>query len=568
LAEFGSVVQAVACAVAIQEGMAVRNEAVPGDRRIVFRIGVHLGDVMVEGDDLYGDGVNVAARLEGLAEPGGICISRQVHDQVETKLDLTFENMGEQQVKNIARPIHVWRVRREGEGQEPRTLFPAKVGRVSRPGAVLIASLVVAIVAAAAWWQPWKSSPTPVCSMDDPALLSDRPSIAVLPFENLGTDPKQEYLGYGFAEDLITDLSKICGLFVIPSEESFPYRDQDISLAASELGVRYLVKGSVRRDGERMRINVKLIDATSGAQIWADRYDRDQNNMFSLLDDVLEQIAGSMALKLSENERRRIAARGTDSFAAHDLYMQARRRESDFTCEGYKEAMALYQQALSIDPDYALVYGRMANILELGTRTQCSADTPADIKKAVELAEVGTKLDPRNPTLWWSLGRATARLRTPAALKRGIEAMQWAIELDPYFADAYAYLAILYVSDGRAADGRRSVETAMRLNPRYPFWYLFMRGVTGFCARDYESAVSDLEAARERSPTAQFVRWFLAAAYAKAGRTADAEWEMDELAMSGFNGTIATIIATQPIQDPACLANYREGLRIAGIPEK
>jgi len=568
LVEFASVVDAVACALAIQNGMAGRNEAIPEDRRIMFRIGVHLGDVMVEDDDLYGDGVNVAARLEGLAEPGGICLSQQALDHVETKLDLAYEDMGDQQVKNIARPIHAWRVRREGAPRHGRIAPRRRFGAWPLFGAAVVAILVAGGVTAIWWWPGPHPAPEAACAFDMAAPLPDRPAIAVLPFDDpAGNNPQGNYLGRGIAEDLVTDLSKICGLFVIPSEDSFAYRAEDTSVIASQLNVRYLVRGSVRREGGRMRINAKLIDATTGVQVWAERYDRDQESVFALLDDVLEKVVASLALRLSENERHRIAARGTDSFAAHDLYMQARLRESDFSCEGQRAALRLYEQALSIDPGYALAYGGMANILELGTRNNCSDDIPADLNKAVALAEKAADIDPQNPKIWWSLGRATARLRTPEALQRGIEALRWAIELDPYFADAYAYLAILYTADGRAADGLRSVETAMRLNPRYPSWYLFMRGVTGFCLADYRSAIADFVAARERSPTAPFVRWFLAATYAQAGQIEDAKWEVEELGMMDIKPTIGNLIETQPIQDPECLSRYRDGLRAAGMPE-
>jgi tetratricopeptide (TPR) repeat protein len=229
--------------------------------------------------------------------------------------------------------------------------------------------------------------------------------------------------------------------------------------------------------------------------------------------------------------------------------------------------MRLYEQALSIDPNYALAYTRIANILELGARNGWSNDVQADLAKAVELAEKAVALDPQNPRIYWSLGRAVTRLRIPGALQRGIDAMQRAIELDPDFADAYAFMTVLYVADGRAEDGLRSVATAMQLNPRYPFWYLFMRGMARYVTTDYEAAIADFEAAAERSPTAQFVRWWLAASYAQVGRQDDAEWQVEELHLMGFEGTIATIMDTQPIRDPDYLALYEEGLRKAGFSD-
>ena len=282
---------------------------------------------------------------------------------------------------------------------------------------------------------------------------------------------------------------------------------------------------------------------------------------------MLEQIVASLALRLSEMERQRLAARGTDSVAAHDLYLRGLFQESAFTREANREAMRFYEQALSIDPDYAMAYARIANILELNTRNGWSNDIHADIAKAVELTEKAVGLDPQNPNLHWSLGRSIARLRTPEALERGIKSLERAIELDSDFADAHAYLAVLYIADGRAEDGLKSVETAMRINPRYPFWYLFMRGMTRYVVEDYGSAIADFEAAAERSPTVLFVRWWLAASYAQAGQMEDAEWQFEEMQLMGFESTITTMIETQPIQDPGYLALYREGMRKVGIPE-
>jgi TolB-like protein/class 3 adenylate cyclase len=568
LVEFGSVVNAVTCALAIQNGMDARNEDVTADRRLVLRIGVHLGDVMIEGDDLYGDGVNVAARLEGLAEPGGICISQQAVDQVETKLDLACEDMGAQQVKNITRPIHAWRVRSEGAARPRPATKRRKVGGAGLIGSAVVV-ILVAVGAIVVLWQPPKPDSEPVAGSGTTAPLPDKPSIAVLPFENISDDPEQEYFADGMTEDLITDLSKISNLTVISRTSTSGYKGRkiDIREVGEALNIRYVIEGSVRKAGEQVRINAQLIDATSGGHLWAERYDGDLADIFALQDQVLEKIVGSLALRLSENERKRLAAKGTDSIAAHDLYLRGLFQESAFTREGNREAMRLYEQALSIDPDYALPYARMANILELSARNGWSNDIQADLTKAVDLAEKAVAIDPQDPNLHWSLGRATARLRMPGALKRGIEALQQAIELDPDFADAHAYLAILHNGDGRAEDGLRSVETAMRLNPRYPFWYLVMRGSAHFCLEDYPSAIADFETAAERNPRAPFVRWFFAASLAQAGQMEDAEWQVDELYLLGFEGNISTIVETQPIQDPECVKRYKEGLRKAGIPE-
>jgi len=572
LAEFPSAVEAVRCAAEIQHLTRECNSESPGNRRIAYRMGINIGDIVVEDDDIYGDGVNVAARLEGLAEPSGICVSRTVFDHVKHKLDLTFEHLGERQVKNISEPVTVYQVLLD---HKTATLVTPVVRARAKPvhrqwwAATALTIILSLAIGGVLWWHPWKIEAGPASTERRATKRAEIPSIAVLPFVNISDDDEQEYFADGITEDLVTDLSKISNLTVISRTSTSRYKGKkiDIREVGEALNVRYVIEGSVRKAEGAVRINAQLVDATTGGHLWAECYDGNLNDIFSLQDQVLEQIVSPLALKLSEEERRRLAARGTDSVAAHDLYLRGLFHEPTFTREGNREAMRLYEQALSIDPDYALAYTRIANILELNARNGWSNDVEADLTRAVELAEKAAVLDPQDPKIHWSLGRSVARLRTPGALERGIEALQRAIELDPNFADAYAFLTVLYVADGRAEDGLRSVETAMRLNPRYPFWYLFMRGISRYVVEDYGSAIADFEAAAERSPTVLFVRWWLAASYAQAGRMDDAEWQVEEMQLMGFDGTIATIVETQPIHDPGYLSLYTEGRRNAGIAE-
>jgi TolB-like protein/class 3 adenylate cyclase len=354
LVEFASVVDAVACAVTIQAGMIGRNEDLDEKRRIEFRIGVHLGDVIVEGDDLYGDGVNVAARLEGLAKRGGICISQQAYDQIETKLDLAYEDLGEQQVKNIARPVRAYRVLREGEAPpEPET--PKRRGSTARQ---FIGSAAVLLVVVAGlvlgWWQPWVPEEEPASIERLGFPLPDKPSIVVLPFNNMSDDPSQDYFTDGMTEDLITDLSKISGLFVIARNSSFSYkgRQTDVRTIARELGVRYVLEGSVRRAGDNVRINAQLVDASTGGHLWAERYDGERQDVFALQDSVTERIVSALAVHLTAGEKAQVARRETNNIAAYDAFLQGWEHYRRHTPGDFAKAADFFERSVKLDPQY------------------------------------------------------------------------------------------------------------------------------------------------------------------------------------------------------------------------
>jgi len=567
VAEFSRASDAVEASLAFQAENTRFNSTLEDDIQPTLRIGISLGEVVVADNTVTGEGIVLAQRLEQLASAGGVCIQGAVHEAVPGRLPFEYESLGEQELKGFTEPVRAYAVSlKSGEA------IPApELRERSRREWIVVGAMALLVIAGGglAWFQPWapREEPASIERMAFP--LPEKPSIAVLPFVNMSGDKEQEYFSDGMTEDLTTDLSKISDLTVISRTSTSGYKGRKIDIrdVGEALNVRYVIEGSVRKAGSQVRISAQLIDATTGGHLWADRYDGELKDIFSLQDEVLEKIVEALALTLSEEERRRLAARGTDSVVAHDLYFQGLFEEAKFTRDANREAVLLYEQALSIDPDYPLPYARISNILQLNPRLGWSDDVQADLEKAVELAERAVSLDGQNPNLHWMLGRAVTRLQTPGALKRGIKAMDRAIELDPDFADAYAFLSDLYTGDGRADDGLRSVETAMRLNPRYPFWYLFMRGQTRYMVEDYESAIADFEAAAERSPTALFLRWWLAASYAQVGRQEDAEWQVEELMSLGFDGSIATITETQSIQHPAYLKLYKEGLHKAGIPE-
>jgi adenylate cyclase len=490
-------------------------------------------------------------------------------------LPFEYRNLGEQQLKGFEEPVRAY-VASLAPGESPpraESITEAAVAQKKRlhkhhvTGGVIALAVVVGLVA---WLTPWQIAEEEATQIERVATPLDKPSIAVLPFVNMSSDAEQEYFSDGMTEDLITDLSKLSNLTVIARTSTAGYKGQEVDVreVGKVLGVRYVIEGSVRKAGSDVRINAQLIDATNGDHVWAERYDGDLNDIFSLQDKVLAKIVGALALTLSQEERRRLAARGTDSVAAYDLYLKGLFEESKFTRESNQAAVRLYEQALAIDPDYPLPYARLSNVFQQNPRNGWSDDIEGDLKKAVELAEKAVSLDGQNPHLYWMLGRAHSKIQVSGALDRGIEAMERAIELDPDFADAYAFLGDFYMGSGRAEDGLRAIAAAMKLNPRYPFWYLFIRGTNHYMLEDYESAISDFEAAVDRSPTAHFLRWWLAASFAQLGLEDDAEWQVDELMSMGFDGSVATITETGTVHHADSLRRYKEGLRKAGIREK
>ena len=324
LMEFGSVVDAVNFAVDVQRTMAKCNQCVPADRRIAYRIGINIGDIIVEGDDIYGEGVNVAARLEGLAEVDGICVSRNVYNQVKSKVDVAFEDLGEKMVKNIPEPVQIYRVRLgAGEAQANENANGAH-----------------------------EAPPLP-----------DKPSIAVLPFDNMSGDPEQEYFSDGISEDAITDLSKISSLFVVARNSSFCYKGEAVNIKniARELGVRYVVEGSVRRAGNRVRITAQLIDASSGGHLWADRYDRELDDIFSVQDEITKNIVNALQLVLLPGEAEAVAHASTTDFQAYDFYLKGRQCSNFERKAKYIEARKWFEQAIERDPNFALAYCGLAD---------------------------------------------------------------------------------------------------------------------------------------------------------------------------------------------------------------
>ena len=362
LAEFPSVVDALRCAVNVQLATTEREAGLLAERRIAYRSGINLGDILGEGDDIFGDGVNIAARLEGLAEPGGICISRTVFNQVKGKVASGFEDLGEHQVQNIPEPLHVYRVQMEPEaagavnGKAPR---PATWKWIAAAG---VAAVLVAVGGLGFWLEPWQERVEPAAVGKMAFPLPDKPSIAVLPFANMSDDPSQEYFADGMTEDLITDLSKVSGLFVIARNSTFAYKGKphDVRRVAEELGIRYVLEGSVRRAGDQVRINAQLIDATTGGHLWAERYDGSLSDVFGLQDRITRKIVTVLAVQLTSGEQAVAARKETENTEAYDTFLKGWAQYLRQRPKSFRQAIALFEKAAELDPEYSRVYAALA----------------------------------------------------------------------------------------------------------------------------------------------------------------------------------------------------------------
>ncbi len=524
LIEFPSVVDAVECAVAIQKGMAKRNAEVPEDHRIAFRIGINLGDIIIEGDDIYGDGVNVAARMEGLAEPGGICMSGTVVDHVRGKVELDFEDMGDQQVKNISEPIRVYRV-----------VLETPVAKSAGPGAERLS-------------------------------LPDKPSIAVLPFTNMSGDPEQEYFSDGITEDIITEVSRYPDLLVIARHSSFAYKGSavDVKKVALELGVRYVLEGSVRKAGNRIRVTAQLIDAKSGAHLWAERFDRNLEDIFAVQDEITQIVVGTLGPKLQAAGADLVMKEDPARLNAYDLVLRALAHWHRFTKADHEETGRLAQAAIDIDPSYARAYSVLAiNLMQ--TRNSGYADDPdAYLAAGLEAARKAVALDNNDAEAHTVL---SALCLFTEQHEQAITECRRAIELNPNFAEAHARLANALACSGRTEDALAELNMAIRLNPHHPPNYLMMLGRTYFVQGDYQTAIAPLERAVNVGPGFTPSWTALAACYSATGRIEEARTLIFKLLSDVPGLTLAFVRSVTPFKDPETRERFVTFLRTAGLPE-
>ncbi len=524
LVEFGSAVAAVECAVAVQRGIIERNSDLPEERRMQLRIGVNIGEVIVDDDDIYGDGVNVAARLESLADPGGICVSDDLYRQVVGKTDFGFEDAGEHEVKNIARPVQVWR------------------------------------------WAGAASTDLKVTG-SEPLPLPDKPSIAVLPFENMSGDPEQEYFSDGLTEDIITALSHWRSFPVIARNSTFVYKGKrvDVKQAAHELGARYVLEGSVRRGGRRLRISAQLIDATTGHHVWAEKFDRDLDDIFELQDEIVQRITATVAPELERAEQRRSVATKPQNLEVWEYCQRGMSFLYEFTKEGNERAREMFDRAVARDPNYSQAYSGLAYSHHRDRLQQNTDDREISIAKCLDAAKRAVTLDPADSNAHSMLALAHV---WPDQHELAISEAERALELNPNDAQAHTVLGTLLDSTGNSEDGIRKIEKGLQLNPQDPGnnVILTLLARAHLNARRYEDAVGSARKALHHLPGYPNANYILAASLGHLDRQAEARAALDECerVQPGF---AAKRREWKPYSNPADNEHILDGLRKAGFSD-
>jgi TolB-like protein len=525
LVEFTSVVDAVQCAVDVQRGMIARNAEVPQENRIEFRVGIHQGDIIIEDQDIFGDGVNVSARLESIAEPGGICISGRVREDVCGKLDVQFEDIGEQQLKNIVHLVRVYRIR------------------------------------------PGKTRAAP--SARPTLALPDKPSIAVLPFQNMSDDLSQEYFADGVVEEIITALSRFQNLFVIARNSSFTYKGRavDVKQVGRELGVRYVLEGSVRKAANRTRIVAQLIEATTAVHLWADRFEGTLEDIFELQDQVTAKVTGALAPRLERAEIERAKRKPTDSLDAYDYFMRGLASAQWQLKESNSEALGLFYRAIELDPDFASAYGMAAWCYVWRKSNRWMTDRVQELAEGARLAQRAAELGKDDGV---ALSRGGFTLAYIAGkLDDGAALIDRALVLNPHLAAAWYFSGWVRAWLSEPELSIEHLERAMRLSPLDPLMALMWTAVAfaHFLAGRYDEASSWAATALRENPTLHSAIRVAAAANAMTGRLEKAQKEMALMRQLDPTLRVSNLSDVMPFRRPEDLAKYAEALRMAGLPD-
>ena len=569
LAEFGSVVDATDCAAKIQRELNTKSAELPDNLKLQFRIGVNLGDVVQEADRIYGDGVNIAARIEGLADPGGICISRNVYEHVKNKLELGYEYLGEHTVKNISESVRVYRVLME-PGDAGKVIGEKRfIGRISRKTSIVALIGLVIIAASLFGWIVYlqQSVKIEAASVDKMAYpLPEKPSVAVLPFKNLSGDEKDGLIAKGLTEDIITALSRVQELFVIASASSFAYEGKTVKISqvSEELGVRYILDGSVQRSKDRLRVTAQLVDAVEGHQLWADRFDPTAEDLFVLQDDIVRRILVELQVKLTDGEFARIMSRKTQDLDAWLLLNQGFHEGFKFTREGMSRARELFEAARKKDPNWERPLLGLSWTYWYEARMGWTEDREEWMRKGIELAEKAVEWAPEEPGGYQMLGLLALANRD---YDRALAYREKAFVLAPNdYVVVWGLGSVLYKSGEpkRAAD---MLMKAARQNPNHTVALSWSIAEAHLVAGDYKAAIEASNQAIARQPDAEMPHTFLAAAYIAVGRLEEAQAEANKVLQIDPNFTVSAWMKTRLLKDPADTERYTNLLLKAGLPE-
>jgi adenylate cyclase len=567
LADFSSVVDALNCAVEMQRASRTVNDPIPPERRLELRIGVNLGDVIVDGDDIFGDGVNIAARLEALAQPGTVCISQTVYDQVRNKLDLDYRPLGSHRVKNIAEPVRAYAVGLPAASPRPRR---------GRQPLIAAAAIIALMIAGLVAWEVYSgagrallglgSGPkaVDVASLAAPSRLAGRPSVGVLPFKNLSGDAGQDYFSDGITEDVISALGRFSNLFVAAKSASFQFKGRNVSPAeiGRLLDARYLLEGSVRRSGDHVRVNAELIEAETGRHLWSEAYDADPKDIFAVQDDIARRVVGAAAVKLTRFEQERVLAKPTGSLAAYEYVLRGRERLVNATREENDAAREMFQRAINLDPNYAAAYAALGGTYFDAVVSGWTEFPDEAVERAETLAQKALALDPATTSAYRLLAAIDMRRhRYDLALSQ----IDHALEINPSDVHNYQTRGNILVWAGRATEGLPWLEGALRFDRTNTRAALDIGMAYYFLAR-YGEAVEALDRGLARGPGRNIQLMghpILAASYAEMGRYQDAEGERAIIArLSPFFDAerFAAQFGTQEARD-----HVLEGLKKAGF---
>ena len=569
LAEFSSVVDATECAVKIQQELKTKNADLPDNRKMEFRIGVNLGDVVEDGENIYGDGVNIAARVESLADGGGICISGTAYDQIGKKLPFGYEYLGEQTVKNIEKPVRVYRVLMEPEAAGKVIGEKRFLGKISRR--VAISAIIILIVVAgglAAWnFYLHQSKRVEPASLDKMAFpLPDDPSIAVLPFDNMSGDPKQDYFSDGLSDHIITNLSKVPHLFVIARNSTFTYKGKPVKVqkVAENLGVRYVLEGSVQKTADRIRVTAQLIDAIKGHHLWAESYDQDLKDIFAVQDKITFEILRALQVKLTGGEKLGIIGKGTENLEAYQKILQAMEVMQRFSPEANIQAQQLAEEAIALDPKYPVAYRVLAwshyNELWGGW----SKNRAESFKQAVQIAQKAVDLDDTEAGAHILLGMLHIYRRQ---YEKAIAEGERAVSISPNGAHYIAFFATILRYAGRSEESIELTKKAMRLSPIYPEWFLASLGMAYRMTGQYDKAIEALRGCLERNPDYVPSYLHLVITYIQLNRLEEAQALVPEIIKRSPSFSLKKFEKSLFYKDSAETKRMLTALRTAGLPD-